>query len=336
MKKRFKGLILLLITLMFLFFILFNIDFSQLLLVLKKFEYIYIVPLIISMTISLSFRAICFKQLLYRAIPDVKIFDLIPLCITCAGLNIALPARAGDMFRAYYTGHKYNADKMRIFGCVVLERLFDVVIIFLLLILGVFIYHKNPLAEKLCIFAATLLVFGIFFAVLSYKYNIVDKMFMFLKVRADKNHLYCFIQKILLYISNACNSFIKGFEIINSPKKVIYVLLSSFGIWVFECINYLIVIQGFGYDIHWSVSLFVIGFIALACMIPSTSIFIGPYQVAVIAAFSVYGISKESALAISLIEQSIITLYLVLFAFLFLIRNNISYKEIKNRLIKRS
>ena len=93
--------------------------------------------------------------------------------------------------------------------------------------------------------------------------------------------------------------------------------------------NFLIVIYGFGYNIHWSVTIFIISFIALACMIPSTSIFIGPYQLAVITAFSIYNINKETALAISFVEQAIVTLTTAFIAFLFMLKNNISYKELK-------
>ena len=64
-------------------------------------------------------------------------------------------------------------------------------------------------------------------------------------------------------------------------------------------------------------------------MVPSTSIFIGPYQVAVIAAFAIYNISKESALAISFVEQGFVVILTTIVAAIFLIRNNISYKELK-------
>ena len=113
------------------------------------------------------------------------------------------------------------------------------------------------------------------------------------------------------------------------PKKLVAVMFSSLCIWSFECLNYFLIIQGFGCDVDWSVVLFIIGFIALACMIPSTSIFIGPYQFAVIAAFAIYDISKETALAISLVEQAIVVIVTSLIAVLFLLKNNISYKELK-------
>ena len=332
MKKGLKGLILLLITVIFLYLIFVNINFSELKNAFKTFRYEYICLLIVSITVSLSFRALCFKQLIYKTAPDAKLADLIPLCLTGAGLNILLPARAGDIFRAYYTGKKYGADKIKIFGSVMMERLFDVVIIFCLLILGVFIYHKNPIAEKLCLFAGLVLIFGIIFAVSVYKFKNINKVCEFIRAKTNNWPFSSYIAKSLYFLNNTCSSFFNGFEIIDSPRKVFFAVTSSVGIWVYECMNYFIVIQGFGYDVHWSVSLFVIAFISLACMVPSTSIFIGPYQVAVIAAFAIYDVSKESALAISVLEQSIVTIFLMFIAFIFLMKNNISIKKLREKM----
>ena len=86
---------------------------------------------------------------------------------------------------------------------------------------------------------------------------------------------------------------------------------------------------GFGCSIHWSVTLFLAGFIALACMIPSASIFVGPYQAAVIAAFAIYDVNKETALAISVTEQAVVIISTSLAALIFLAEHNISYKELK-------
>lgn len=332
MNKKAKGLILLLITFVFLYFVFRNINFKELLQTFKFFNYKYVILLIISITISTSFRALCFKQLIYKTIPDAKFKSLLNLCLIGACLNIFLPARAGDIFRAYYTGHKYNADKMKLFGSIMLERLFDVIVIFSLLALGIFVYNKNPLAISLCSFTGILIIFGVLFAICTYKFNNIDKICTLINNKTTNLPFHQYIEKSTFFINKTCNSFFNGFEIIDSPKRILFAITSSIGIWFFECINYLIIINGFGYNIHWSVSLFVIGFIALACMIPSTSIFIGPYQIAVISAFSIYNLPKESALAISVLEQSIVTIFLSVITFIFLIRNNLSLSLLKTKI----
>lgn len=328
MKIGIKKIILLLITLVFLYFVFVNIDFKELLLVIKGFDIKYLFFLSLSVMISLSFRGLCFKYLISKsANPSLKV--LAPLCISCAGLNIVLPARAGDLFRAFFVGQKYGVDKVKVFGTIMLERIFDVFTIFCFLMVGVFIYNRNEIAMSMCSVAGACIILGIVFAILTYKYNKTDAICNFLIEKTKRLPIASLIEKIVGLINRLCNSFFNGFEVIDSPKQVLYALITSVFIWAFECLNFLIVIKGFGFELHWSVSLFIISFIAMACMIPSTSIFIGPYQLAVITAFSIYNVNKETALAISFVEQAIVTLTTCLVAVIFLLKNNISFEKLR-------
>ena len=328
MKSHIKKLVLFLITLIFLYFVFVNLDINELIRNIKKFDIKYIIFLSISIICSLACRGICFKQLISKTI-NVPLKELVPLCLTSASLNIVLPARAGDIFRAFFIGQKYKVSKIKIFGTVMLERIFDVFVIFCLLLLGVFVYHRNELAIKLCSFAGICIILGISFTFITFKYNKTDELCNLIINKTKKLPFSSLIQKAANFTNKTCNSFFNGFEVIDAPPKILAALIASFGIWFFECLNFFIIIQGFGYHLHWSVTIFIICFIALACMIPSTSIFIGPYQLAVITAFSIYNINKETALAISFVEQAIVTILTSIFAITFLLKNNISFSDLK-------
>lgn len=328
MKIDLKRIVLLLITIIFLYFVFRNIDLIELFEVIKGFEIKYLFLLSISIMISLSFRGLCFKYLISKsANPPLKV--LAPLCISCAGLNIVLPARAGDFFRAFFVGKKYGVDKVKVFGTIMLERIFDVFTIFCFLIMGVFVYNRNEIAMSMCSVAGACIVLGIIFTILAYKFNKTDVICNFLIDKTRKLPISSFVEKVVGFVNKLCNSFFNGFEVIDSPKQIVFALLSSICIWIFECMNFLIVIKGFGFELHWSVALFIISFIAMACMIPSTSIFIGPYQLAVITAFSIYNVNKETALAISFVEQAIVTLTTCVVAVIFLLKNNISFEKLQ-------
>ena len=333
MKDCIKRLFLLLITVIFLYFVFVNIDLKELFRIIKGFNLKYIFFLSISIICSLACRGICFKQLISKTV-NVPLKELIPLCLTSASLNIVLPARAGDIFRAFFIGQKYNVNKVKIFGTVMLERIFDIFVIFCFLLVGVFIYHKNELAIHLCSIAGICILIGATIAIIAFKYNKTNEICQFINEKTKFFPFSNLIRKTVDFANKTCNSFLNGFEIIESPQKIFTALLSSFGIWFFECLNFYITIYGFGYHLHWSVTIFIICFIALACMVPSTSIFIGPYQLAVIAAFAIYNVNKESALAISFVEQAIVTIVTSIFAVIFLFKNNISYKELKKDIEK--
>lgn len=330
MKKVLKKFILLIITIVFLYFVFKNIDIIQLLDTIKNFDIKYIFLAIMSILTSLSIRGICFKILISKTVnPPLK--DLMPLCITGAALNIMLPARAGDIFRAFYIGNKYNANKIKIFGAIMLERIFDGLTVLGILLLGIYFYNKNELAQKLCLFATIIFVTSFAVALIAIKYNKINAICSWIenKTTTFPNKIRNIINSIIQFTNKICNSFLSGFEVLESPQKLLKVVGASSVLWILECLNYLIVIKGFNCEVHWSVILFIVGFIALACMIPSTSIFVGPYQLAVISAFAIYGIEKETALAISFVEQSIVIISTSIVAVLFLLKNNLSYKDIK-------
>ncbi len=325
-----KKLLPFIITVLFICLVFINLDFKELINILKDFDFRFIFPLIAVILLSGTFRALNYKQLISKTL-DVPLKILIPLCLTGSALNILLPARAGDIFRAYFTGKKYNSDKIKLFGTIMLERIFDGLVILSMLILGIFIYNKNPLAQKLCTIGAVIFVGSLIFAFLTVKFNKINTFCNFLICKTtflpDKIKK-CF-DSFINFTNKTCNSFIDGFEILLYPKKLLLIILCSCGIWFFEALKYYIIIQGLDCHVSSSIVLFIISFLALACMIPSTSIYIGPYQFAVISAFAIYNINKETALASSFIEQTTVTILTSITAVVFLLKNNISIKDIR-------
>jgi hypothetical protein len=327
-KKYIKKTILLLITLIFLYFVFSNLDIKELIRIMKGFKLPFFFLLMMSVTISLSFRGLCFKLLMSKT-AKLPLKEMAPLCMTTAALNVVLPARAGDFFRAFFVGQKYGINKVKVLGTVMLERIFDTLVIFTFLAGGIFFYHRNPLAMKLCSFAGIVIILGIIFVITAYKYNKTDEICGFIIKKTENFSFSEYIKNFVSFINRTCNSFFNGFEVIESPIQILKVIMAASFIWFFECVNFYIVLTGFGCHLHWSVTLFLIGFIALACMIPSASIFIGPYQMAVIAAFAIYGTDKELALSVAFVDQAGILIATSIVATVFLLRNNISFKELK-------
>ena len=182
--KILKKIILLLITFCFLYLVIKNLNFKELYIILKGFNLKYLIFLVLAIILSASFRALCYKRLISKTV-KISLKDLIPLCITGTALNILLPARAGDIFRAYYTGLKYNADKVKLFGTVMLERIFDGLIILTMLFLGIFLYNKNPLAQRLCILGGIIFIGCAVIALFMVKFKKIDSVCNFIINKTD-------------------------------------------------------------------------------------------------------------------------------------------------------
>ena len=67
--------------------------------------------------------------------------------------------------------------------------------------------------------------------------------------------------------------------------------------------------------------------ISFSTMIPSTSVFLGPYQYAYILALSIFGINKSTALAISTVHQGILTIILIIVGGSLLLKFNSTMKD---------
>ena len=64
-------------------------------------------------------------------------------------------------------------------------------------------------------------------------------------------------------------------------------------------------------------------------MLPSTSIFFGPYQAAYLIALGIYGVKKSEILAISLVHPVILIILLTVVGLYYLYKFNFSLDKIK-------
>ena len=146
---------------------------------MKTFKPIYALYLSLCIFCPFIFRSLCFKVLMSNSV-KLPLKELVPLCMTAAIINITVPARAGDVFRAFFIGQKYKIDKLKVFGTVMFERIFDTLSIVFMLLIAVAFYHKTPLAQNMCIVGGILLFLMILLTIYAYKYNKTDQICSFL------------------------------------------------------------------------------------------------------------------------------------------------------------
>ena len=120
----------------------------------------------------------------------------------------------------------------------------------------------------------------------------------------------------------------EGFEVLDYPKYWILACLTSLLIWGIEAYVAYLIVDSFGLGLGFSAGLFVLSLISFSTMIPSTSVFLGPYQVAYIMALGIFGIEKSTSLAVSTVHQALLMVILVIFGGYYLLKFNISMKDL--------
>lgn len=284
---------------------------------------LYIVPIYV---LTLYLRGIRWKMLL---LGDKKYtsFELGEVFTVGSMLNIYLPARAGDVYRAYYLGKTKDESKMKIFGSIILERTLDGICVFLILLFAILAYCKQDWILNIAYLIGIIFIGSFVVMYLIFKFNkvdfVCDKLIEFCKKlpKAD------FFEKIIKKINQGTNSFVEGFEVLNSLKFSSGSFFMSVIIWLLECVVAIIIINSFHLSLGFSAGFFVISLISFSTMIPSTSVFLGPYQYAYILALSIYGVDKSTTLAISTLHQGVLMLILTVIGGISLIRYNFKMKR---------
>lgn len=332
MKINKRTIFVSLITLIFVFLAFKDMQFGEFAKVVHKINYKIIWLIVPVLILSMYARGVRLHYLLSEK-SGMNINTLTGVCFAGGALNICLPARAGDFFRAYYLGEKNNSDKVKIFGSIVLERIFDGLCVLGLLFVGIMCFSKNPLAMKLCTYAAVLFLGALSVVFILYKFNKTDAFCGFLISLAKKfpQKISEILIKVISFFNKILNSFIDGFEVINSPKMFFMVGFWSIVIWSIECLEFFVTVKSLGLNVGFSVTLFISSFIALSSAIPSASIFVGLYQYAVIQALALYGISKEPALVFGIVHPFIQSLTLTLIGFGVLFKNGINVRQISEK-----
>lgn len=327
-RKRILTISVTLIFLIFLVYIFRDISAKEFIGAFKMFSFKYLFWIVVLYYLTMYIRGIRWKALLMDN-PKYSNWHLGAVFIVGSMLNSFLPARAGDVYRAYYLGDNKNEKKMKVFGSIILERTLDGISVFFILLFAVLVYcRNNPVILSAIYFFGFVFIGSMIAFYLIFKFNKID--FVCGKIELFLNKIK--LGKLCVIIQSAnkhANSFMEGFEVLNSIKLSVKSVVTSALIWGIECYVAYLIISSFNLSLPFSASLFVISLISFSAMLPSTSIFFGPYQAAYLIALGIYGVNKSEILAISLVHPVILIVLLTVVGIYYLYKFNFSLDNIK-------
>ncbi len=326
--KKHKNTILgLIISAIFIVLIFYKIDLDMLAKTFQSFNYKVLLIFIPLYVLVLYIKGIRWNFLLFDSMEMTPKEGFFSFTVGNT-LNSYLPARAGDFYRAVHLGKKLGISKMKLLGSIILERIIDGITVLSILFFAILQFFQQEWVLNIAYLSAAIFVGSLLFLFYLVKFKRVDKIFKkllsikFLKRFEDK------IQKLF----DLTSRFMTGFSSLDSPKNFTFAFLASFLAWGIECYITYVLIHGFSQEYGFSIALFVITFISLSSMIPSSSVFIGPYQYAYILALGIYHIDKSSALGIAFIHQFVIMTIITLITIVYFVTSNKSIETIKEEI----
>ena len=194
-------------------------------------------------------------------------------------MNNILPARLGELFRANFSGRRYQMPRTAVFGSIFVERTLDGLLVVTSLLLGRLFVTENAFLGYLT--QASVLLFGGIFVVLWLLSRGVGTKFL---------------AKFPTQISQRMENFRQGLGGINGVGFGITFALSIL-VWLLEGIAHWSILQALNISLGIKEMFSVVGVVNLSTLFPSAPGFVGTYQFAYAFTLGLFNFSSEQGVA---------------------------------------
>ncbi len=305
--KRWQFWLGVLISAIFLYFVVRKLDWLEFWQTLQSANYWWILPGVAVYFVAVWARAWRWHYLL-KPVKAIKTRVMFPItCIGYMGNNI-YPARAGEVLRAVILKRKEGVPISASLATIIVERIFDGVV--MLAFVFVNLTQLAQLADvsvpfgKWEVTIQDLAIWGSVAFIGALVIFLLAAMFPKVTARIGQ----WFIDRLLPVrirekTSGIMHKFLDGLESLRSPANVLMVFLTSVIIWLLETVKYWFVLHAFG--LEGQVSFFTLmlmnGVVNLATTIPAAPGYLGTFDAPGIAVLEASGVDKAIATGYTLV-----------------------------------
>jgi len=290
---------------------------------LKDARYIWLVPAFFLMLSSVVFRAVRWRYLL-RAVKEVEFVHLFSASAIGLMANNLLPARLGEIARAWVIGEKAGISKTSSFATIVVERVFDgfTVIFFLIIVLLSGKMHLPAPMTKIAYAAVSFYVLAVVFLAM---------------LRLNRERTSSFVKALTSRLpagaaaktDKLLRSFMEGLTVLKRPRDIAAAGLLSFLVWLPNIIVMHMMIRSSGLETSLLATLTVFIIVTFGIMIPSAPGFVGTVQYCFVIGLGLFGVAESRALGISIIYHAATFIPMTAAGLFCLAREGMSFANLK-------
>ena len=332
-RKKYLSFILgLVISAVFIYLILRNVDFVELGHALKNAEYLWLIPNIALVAFAMYQRAERWKYML-KPIATIKYKTL--LAATCVGFmaNNVLPLRLGEFVRAYSLSRQDNRiTKSASLATIFIERMvFDLLALLLILVIILALFPiklmEDPNYKLGVLLSLAVAMVGLVFAVAVVMRpegagQLMTKYLFFLpKIIKDK-----------IYITVI--KFSKGLLFLKDWRYMVWVSGHTMFLWLCMGISNIFIFFAFGFDLPVYASYVLLIVVSISILIPSSPGFVGVYHAGVVFTLSRFGIDTTNAVSCALVLHAAQFLPITLMGFYYLKKEHLSLNQLKEEALE--
>jgi len=333
MIKRLRVFFGIAVSLFFLFIVVRQMDFPNLISVLKQVNYIMLWPGFFVL-MMFSFLYAVRWNIIFSGTKRQPGFKALGRCFAIGYMgNTLFPARFGEFLKIYVLKKREHVKISTSVATIIVEKMFDglaLMTILLGVILasdGLFVSHfvtgLNLQKFKPILFVLGALYFLILFGLILFRNQlkrIIKWKRLWLKPR---------FPKISQFIRKHIVSFAKGLSILKNFKECCLIYMCSLAIWVSLAFLVNICLNVCGIHLPLTASFLTMIFIVLGCFLPSSPGFLGSLQFFAILALSFYNVNKDVALGFSIVYHLMEYVPLTLAGLFFFVQGHFSVQELK-------
>lgn len=281
-------------------FMAWQIDFQRVSTAIASFKWSYLLIGMFALLFDYSIRIMRWSIMLSAAGAHTSFSRCTAPFLGSIALNNVLPARLGDVIRAFVFPSALGITKVASAGSLVLERLLDLATLLCFLSLALLAFPDATVPEGIKL-SATILAVVTFVGLISVV--VFSGLFAHLALSISTREFgrrTALVRKVLLTL----HSLLIGFRAMSRPRVLGVVVVLSALVWAGESCFFWSFLAGFGISASPAAAALAMAIATLATLVPSSPGYIGPFHLAAYAATTILGSPPEIAASFAVLAHA--------------------------------
>ncbi len=272
-----------------------NVDWSEAGRALGRSQPYYVLLALVVYYTTFPLRSWRWARLLREGGTDLGWRDLLRILFLGWFVNCVVPAKLGDLYRSYLVKRRFGVSLSRTVGVVVAERLLDLLVVFILLIVGGYVAFGRTILPDLGIVYITGAALAVaIVAGIAAMYYVAPKLARFFPAEARR------IGR--LFREGVLHSF-RALPLAGPLTLVI---------WAAEALRLFFVLTALGLELPASGVVFVAVAVALLTTVPLTPAGFGFVEIAMVYVLTAgFGLAQADAIAVAVVDRAVSVLSVI-------------------------
>jgi uncharacterized membrane protein YbhN (UPF0104 family) len=301
-----------------------TLDFRQTLLVLRDVNYAWVIVGLLTVLFTLWARVLRWRALLDSK--QVAAFGTLQALVLGQLVNIIIPARLGDLGRAYLITQEGYPSQAQALGTVALEKLWDIILL-VGLVLGLSFWQPLPawvsMSTRLTAIGGGVMLGGIL-AVLFFRHRLATRggRFGWWSEAALRR-----FPNVMLWLSGVTGRLLDGLAGLHRPRVMLAAGGWSVLTWFFGALTNLVLFKAFGLPLSIGTALFLLAVLQMGVAVPSVPGRIGVFEGLCLVSLALFDVEGNLALGYGVMLHAVVLLPPVALGLWWLLRLDAAYRR---------